>query len=246
VGSDLSGARGGAAWRSAAAPRETRLRGWACVELRNFVANYPFESSRGFPGSEPNCGQGDHSRLSCSVEEIQLGPAASIPRPRGRHWSVCVFAPLGKYCSGSSVSVLRRCWPSSGVAVRRELARDFCGSNDAPSTREVEAAARSMGHQIRILNVSTDTEIERPLRHSLSHGRMRLLWLAIPGRILTISFISNAYLSWSRRRGLWSYSCLSDRKCKRTARVSRTRARVLQIVRCSYDFANIRTVVLLT
>jgi hypothetical protein len=92
----------------------------------------------------------------------------------------------------------------------------------------------------------TDTEIERFLRHSLSYGRMRLLWLAIPGRILTISFISKAYLSWSRRRGLWSYCCLSDRKCKRTARVSRARARVLQIIRCSYDFANIRTVVLLT
>src|SRR5712672_1104255 len=65
-------------------------------------------------------------------------------------------------------------------------------------------------------------------------------------RILTVSFISKAYLSGSRRRALWSYSCLSDRKCKRTARVSRARARVLQIVRCSYDFANIRTVVLLT
>src|SRR6476660_2438064 len=36
-------------------------------ELGNVVANYPFESSRGFPGSEPNCGQGDHSRLSCSA-----------------------------------------------------------------------------------------------------------------------------------------------------------------------------------
>src|SRR6266446_5143050 len=34
-------------------------------DLRNVVANYPFETSRGFPGSEPNCGQGDHSRLSC-------------------------------------------------------------------------------------------------------------------------------------------------------------------------------------
>ena len=65
-------------------------------------------------------------------------------------------------------------------------------------------------------------------------------------RILTVSFILKAYLSGSRRRALWAYSYLSDRKCKRTARVSRTRARVLQIVRCSYDFANIRTVALLT
>ena len=65
-------------------------------------------------------------------------------------------------------------------------------------------------------------------------------------RILTVSFSSKAYLSGSRRRALWAYSCLSDRKCKRTARVSRTRARVLQIVRCSYDFANIHTIALLT
>jgi hypothetical protein len=27
---------------------------------------------------------------------------------------------------GSSASVMRRRWPSSGIAVRRELARDFC------------------------------------------------------------------------------------------------------------------------
>src|SRR5207253_8457951 len=36
-------------------------------DLRNVVANYAFESSRGFPGSEPNSGQGDHSRLRCSA-----------------------------------------------------------------------------------------------------------------------------------------------------------------------------------
>ena len=56
--------------------------GWArpdCVaghvrfELRNVVANYPFESARGFPGSEPNSGHGDHSRLSCSAGDAQLG-----------------------------------------------------------------------------------------------------------------------------------------------------------------------------
>jgi len=46
-------------------------------ELRNVVANYPFESSRGFPGSEPNCGHGDHSRLSCSagIRSSGLGSA---------------------------------------------------------------------------------------------------------------------------------------------------------------------------
>ena len=42
-------------------------------DLRNVVANYPFESARGFPGSEPNSGHGDHSRLSCSAGDTQLG-----------------------------------------------------------------------------------------------------------------------------------------------------------------------------
>jgi putative NADH-flavin reductase len=42
-------------------------------ELRNVVANYPFESSRGFPRSEPNSGHGDYSRLSCAVGQMQLG-----------------------------------------------------------------------------------------------------------------------------------------------------------------------------
>jgi hypothetical protein len=43
------------------------------LELRNVDANYPFERSRGFPGSEPNFGHGDHSRLSCSAGDTQLG-----------------------------------------------------------------------------------------------------------------------------------------------------------------------------
>src|SRR6516225_7050341 len=56
----------------------TRLRGALSNErpyrdLRNVVANYPFESSHGFPGSEPNSGHGDHSRLSCSAGDKQLG-----------------------------------------------------------------------------------------------------------------------------------------------------------------------------
>jgi len=43
-------------------------------DLRNVVANYPFEKSRRFAGIQPNFGYGDHSRLSGGVEEIQLGP----------------------------------------------------------------------------------------------------------------------------------------------------------------------------
>ena len=43
------------------------LAGHVRFELRNVGENYPFENSRGFPGSEPNSAQGDHSRLSCSA-----------------------------------------------------------------------------------------------------------------------------------------------------------------------------------
>ena len=64
---------------------------------------------------------------------------------------------------------------------RHELARDFCGSNDAPSTREVEAAARSMGQQIRVLNVSTDTEIETAFA-TLTESRANAL--AVVGNLL--------------------------------------------------------------
>src|SRR5262249_4171922 len=42
-------------------------------DLRNVVANYPFESSRGFPGSDPNSSHGGRSRLSCSAGDTQLG-----------------------------------------------------------------------------------------------------------------------------------------------------------------------------
>jgi hypothetical protein len=49
------------------------LAGVGGLELRNVVANYPFESSRGFPRSEPNSGHGDHSRSSCSAGDTQLG-----------------------------------------------------------------------------------------------------------------------------------------------------------------------------
>jgi hypothetical protein len=54
-------------------PRPDCVAGHVRFELRNVVANYPFESSRGFPRSEPNSGHGDHSRLSCSAGDTQLG-----------------------------------------------------------------------------------------------------------------------------------------------------------------------------
>jgi hypothetical protein len=68
-----------ATWDSSA-PRAQRphcLDGHVGLELRNVVAEYPFESSRGFPGSEPNSGHGDHSRLSCNAGDTQLGTGSA-------------------------------------------------------------------------------------------------------------------------------------------------------------------------
>ena len=45
-------------------------------DLRNVDANYPLERSHRFAGIQPNSGHTDYSRLSCSIEETQLGPRA--------------------------------------------------------------------------------------------------------------------------------------------------------------------------
>jgi hypothetical protein len=62
-------------------------------ELRNVVANYPFESSRGFPGSELNSGHGDHSCLSCggnpAAIEAEIAHLRSLALDAlRRHWRV--------------------------------------------------------------------------------------------------------------------------------------------------------------
>jgi len=51
------------------------------LELRNVVANYPFESSRGFPGSEPNSGRRDYSRSSCEGGKRSSGLVPKGARP---------------------------------------------------------------------------------------------------------------------------------------------------------------------
>src|SRR5438445_3865692 len=96
--------------------RAAHLRETDCVaghvrfELRNVVANYPFESSRGFPGSEPNCGHGDHSRLSCStgIRSSGLGSAGIFSKRSARSW------------------------PSCGVAEKARIGRDLFRSEDDP------------------------------------------------------------------------------------------------------------------
>jgi hypothetical protein len=42
------------------------------LELRNVVANYPFERAQDLRGFQPNSGHRDYSRLSCAAGEMQL------------------------------------------------------------------------------------------------------------------------------------------------------------------------------
>jgi hypothetical protein len=122
--------------------RQDCLAGHVRFELRNVVANYPFESSRGFPGSEPNSGHGDHSRLSCSA-----GLAA-------RGWVL----------PGSSASVLHGRWPSFGVAEKARIGRDLFRSEDDPPAAKPATPLLSLRWTFRAKGacvVITDAEPDR-------------------------------------------------------------------------------------
>jgi hypothetical protein len=54
------------------------LAGHVGLELRNVIANYPFERPHRFPRIDSNSGPRDYSRLSCAVAETQLGPHVRI------------------------------------------------------------------------------------------------------------------------------------------------------------------------
>src|SRR5262249_41595809 len=108
------------------------------LELRNVVANYPFERSRGFPGSEPNSGHGDHSRLSCSAGDTQL--------------------------PGSSASVLHGRWPSCGVAEKARIGRALFRSEDDPPAAKPATPLLSLrwtSRARRACVVITDAEPDR-------------------------------------------------------------------------------------
>src|SRR5262249_52470992 len=59
-------AAGDRGWQARTAPTETDcVAGHVRLELRNVVANYPFERSHRFPVIQPNSGRRDYSRSSC-------------------------------------------------------------------------------------------------------------------------------------------------------------------------------------
>src|SRR6516225_9355501 len=154
----VAGDRG---WQARTASTETDcVAGQVRFELRNVVANYPFESSRGFPGSELNSGPGDHSRLSCSGGDTQLG---------------------GWVLLGSSASVLHGRWPSCGVAEKIRIGRDLFRSEDDPPAAKPATPLLSLRWTFRAKRacvVITDAEPDRlaPLTPPAPMG-LRGVWV---------------------------------------------------------------------
>ena len=120
--------------------RAAHLRETDCVaghvrlELRNVVANYPFESSRGFPRSEPNSGHADHSRLSCSTGDTQLGlGSAGIFQQAGGTTSGPGAARLGDL----DHSIAATAAPDRGTNIHRHSGSICCSSVGllCPSTK---------------------------------------------------------------------------------------------------------------
>jgi hypothetical protein len=72
------------------AVRRDCVGGHVGLELRNVVANYPFERSLRFPGIQPNSGDRDDSRLSCSVGHTQLPGSQQGVLPRTLVIELCI------------------------------------------------------------------------------------------------------------------------------------------------------------
>ena len=56
------------------------LAGHVRFELRNVVANYPFERSERFPVIQPNSGRRDYSRLSCDGGSVARASCQNLGR----------------------------------------------------------------------------------------------------------------------------------------------------------------------
>jgi len=97
------------------------------LELRNDVANYPFERSNRFPRGRPNFGHRDYSRLSCGVAETQLGPSAA---------EMAGFAAILSACFLLS-------WTGPARSDRRHVSSKFCHANIAQETGLLGCAERT-------------------------------------------------------------------------------------------------------
>jgi putative ABC transport system substrate-binding protein len=87
-------------------------------------------------------------------EPVRAGLVASFNRPGGNATGVSVFTTA---LEATRIELLRELVPNAAL-IGVFLDPKFAGADI--QLREVEAAARAIGQQIRILNISTDTEIE--------------------------------------------------------------------------------------
>jgi putative ABC transport system substrate-binding protein len=87
-------------------------------------------------------------------EPVRAGLVASFNRPGGNATGVSVFTTT---LEPKRIELLRELVPNAAL-IGVFLDPTFAGSDI--QLREVEAAARALGQQIRVLNVSTDAEIE--------------------------------------------------------------------------------------
>ena len=87
-------------------------------------------------------------------EPVRAGLVASFNRPGGNATGVSVFTTA---LEAKRIELLRELVPNAAL-IGVFLDPKFAGADI--QLREVEAAARAIGQQIRILNISTDTEIE--------------------------------------------------------------------------------------
>ena len=87
-------------------------------------------------------------------EPVRAGLVASFNRPGGNATGVSVFTTT---LEPKRIELLRELVPNAAL-IGVFLDPSFAGADI--QLREVEVAARALGQQIRVLNVSTDTEIE--------------------------------------------------------------------------------------
>ena len=127
------------------------LAGHVRLELRNVVANYPFERSHRFPEIQPNSGHGDYSRLSCGAGDTQLGPRTKISARilRGR-WSTGRYlfqlAPSGAGFFSLRIPEFESADPgilNSPVVMCANLRAPQSGSKSLPQLHIHHAAAQT-------------------------------------------------------------------------------------------------------
>jgi hypothetical protein len=119
------------------------------LELRNVVANYPFERSRRFPGLKPNSGHGDYSRF----ELRRYGYAAKSQWLEFKARAIACYQAaspaLARICGTTRLMPLpcrphwRACRTTSKRALRISASHSRIGRRSAPPICSSSYSARS-------------------------------------------------------------------------------------------------------